>query len=265
MTSGSISSEGETGQTPVSPILRLTDISKQFGETRILRDLSLSLTPGEVVVVLGRSGSGKSTLLRCVAGLEAINGGSIELLGQAIERPRQLHGQVGFVFQHFNLFPHLTALGNVTLALRWVKKLDRATSETRGRTALADVGLADKADQRPGRLSGGQQQRVAIARSIVMQPKLMLFDEVTSALDRELVAEVLAAIRRLADQGMTMLVVTHELPFAERVADRIVFMESGTIIEEGPPEAVLHRPKAHGLQLFLGALAAADQAGSDAA
>ena len=250
---------GGPGPAPGAPLLRLSDVEKSFGEARILSGVSLSLTPGEVVVVLGRSGSGKSTLLPCVAGLETIDGGSMELLGQAIRRPRQLQGQVGFVFQHFNLFPHLTALGNVTLALRWVKKLDRATADQRGREALADVGLVDKADQSPGRLSGGQQQRVAIARSIAMQPKLMLFDEVTSALDRELVAEVLGAVRRLAEQGMTMLIVTHELPFAERVADRILFMEDGRIVEEGTPGDVLHRPQAPGLQLFLGAISAADQ------
>jgi len=251
----------EAGRSSGLPILRLKGVEKRFGESPIITGLSLDLSPGEVVAILGRSGSGKSTLLRCIAGLETIEGGTIELLGQEIRRPRDLHGKVGFVFQHFNLFPHLTALGNVSLALRWVKRLDRKAAEFMSRAALADVGLAEKADQYPARLSGGQQQRVAIARSIVMQPKLMLFDEATSALDRELVAEVLGAIRRLAEQGMTMLIVTHELHFAERVADRIIFMEGGKALEEGPPAEVLHNPRTAGLRQFLGALAAADQAG----
>jgi polar amino acid transport system ATP-binding protein len=238
-------------------------VCKRFGNSTVLKDLSLELMPGEVVAILGRSGSGKSTLLRCLAGLESIDGGEIELLGRRIDRPRQLQGQVGFVFQHFNLFPHLTALGNITVALRWVRKLDRHAADERGRAALADVGLADKANERPARLSGGQQQRVAIARSIVMEPKLMLFDEATSALDRELVAEVLAVIRNLAERGMTMLIVTHELHFAQGVADRILFLDAGAIAEEGAAEKILRQPKTRALQQFLGAIAAADHVGDE--
>jgi polar amino acid transport system ATP-binding protein len=246
-----------------APFLSVRNLSKHYGPVRVLNDVSLDVFQGEVVVLLGRSGSGKSTVLRCVSGLEQISGGEIELLGAVARKPSDLHGAVGFVFQQFNLFPHLTALENVTLGLRWVKKLDRRTATERARQALSDVGLEAHADKKPGRLSGGQQQRVAIARSVVMEPKLMLFDEATSALDRELVAEVLVAIRALARQGMTMLIVTHELHFAEKVADRIIFMHEGTVVEDGPAAEVIAAPRTAQFRQFLGALKAPDDIDED--
>ena len=252
-----------TPQSPTTPFLSVRNLSKSFGTAKVLKNVSLNVAQGEVVVLLGRSGSGKSTVLRCVSGLEAIDGGEIELLGAIAKKPSDLHGRVGFVFQQFNLFPHLTALENVTLGLRWVKKLDRATATQRARAALKDVGLEDHADKKPARLSGGQQQRVAIARSVVMEPKLMLFDEATSALDRELVAEVLIAIRTLAERGMTMLIVTHELHFAEKVADRIIFMHEGTIVEDGPAAQVIAAPRSPNFRQFLGALKAPEDIDED--
>lgn len=252
------------GEVRSPAFLSVKNLSKSFGSAKVLKDVSLDVRQGEVVVLLGRSGSGKSTILRCVSGLEEIDGGQIALAGVAAGNPTDLHGRVGFVFQQFNLFPHLTAIENVALGLRWVKKLDRATANARALAALRDVGLQDHANKKPARLSGGQQQRVAIARSVVMDPKLMLFDEATSALDRELVAEVLSAIRGLAQKGMTMLIVTHELHFAEMVADRIIFMHEGEIVEDGPAKDVIASPSSESFRQFLNALSAPEHIGDAA-
>jgi polar amino acid transport system ATP-binding protein len=252
-------SAGKAGR---GAFLSLDGISKHYGHVEVLRDVSLDVHQGEVVVLLGRSGSGKSTLLRCAAGLETINRGTIRMEDRAAAKPADVHGRIGFVFQQFNLFPHLTALENVTLGLRWVKHLDRDAARRRGLDALRDVGLEQHVNKKPANLSGGQQQRVAIARSVVMEPAIILFDEPTSALDRELVAEVLLAIRTLAERGLTMVIVTHELHFAEKVADRIVFMHEGRIIEQGPPAEVIAAPATPQFRQFLNALKAPDELAS---
>jgi polar amino acid transport system ATP-binding protein len=247
-----------TGSQEPPVFLSLADVFKCYGSAEVLKGVSLQVAKGEVVVLLGRSGSGKSTILRCAAGLETIDRGTIRLGSSVAAKPADLHGRVGFVFQQFNLFPHLTVLENVTLGLRWVRRLDHQTARRRGLDALRDVGLQDHAHKRPSNLSGGQQQRVAIARSVVMEPEVILFDEPTSALDRELVAEVLVAIRTLAERGMTMLIVTHELHFAEKVADRIVFIDEGRIIEDGPPSQVIAAPQTLQFRQYLNALKAPD-------
>jgi ABC-type polar amino acid transport system ATPase subunit len=208
------------------------------------------------VVIIGPSGSGKTTLLRCLAGLEEIQSGEIYVFGDRVTHAWKLGGEVGFVFQQFNLFPHMTALQNVMLALQKVRRMDRDAARKLAIEMLEKVGLADKADARPSKLSGGQQQRVAIARSLAMRPRLMLFDEVTSALDRELVGEVLLTMEQLAEQGMTMVVVTHELSFAEQAADRIVLMDKGQIVEQGPPSQLLHDPQHARTRQFLGQISA---------
>jgi len=228
------------------------DVRKQFGPLQVLAGINLEVRRGEVVVFIGPSGSGKTTLLRCVAGLESCEAGEIIVFGRRVTSTWKLKGQVGFVFQQFNLFPNRTALGNVTLALRFVKKLPRAQANEIGLRMLETVGLREKAGSFPAKLSGGQQQRVAIARSLAMQPEVILFDEPTSALDRELVGEVLSTIKKLADAGMTMLIVTHELRFAEEVADRIVFMDHGSIVEQGKPAQVLHHSTELRTAQFLG-------------
>jgi ABC-type polar amino acid transport system ATPase subunit len=227
-------------------------VHKWFGSLEVLAGVDLEVNEGEVVVIIGPSGSGKTTVLRCLAGLEEIQSGEIYVFGHQVTHAWKLGGEVGFVFQQFNLFPHMTALQNVMLALRKARRMDQEAARKLALAMLDKVGLADKADARPSRLSGGQQQRVAIARSLAMQPKLMLFDEVTSALDRELVAEVLRTMKQLAEQGMTMVVVTHELSFAEQVADRLIFMDKGQIVEQGPPAQLLHHPHHERTRQFLG-------------
>jgi ABC-type polar amino acid transport system ATPase subunit len=222
----------------------------------VLRAVDLTVAAGEVVCVIGPSGSGKSTLLRCLAHLERPDAGTIALDGEQVDESRSgmrvLRGRLGMVFQQFNLFPHKSALENVALAPREVLGLSRAAANERARTLLAQVGLGDKASEYPARLSGGQQQRVAIARALAMEPEVMLFDEVTSALDPELVKEVLDVMRRLAEDGMTMVVVTHEMGFARGVADRVVFMDNGAIVEQGSPAQVLDDPQSPRTRRFLG-------------
>jgi polar amino acid transport system ATP-binding protein len=227
-------------------------VHKWYGDAEILRGVDMQVEKGEVVVVIGPSGSGKTTLLRCLAGLEPIQSGRIDVFGTPVHHVWELGGEVGFVFQHFNLFPHKTALDNVMLALVKVRRMRRAPAREHALECLRLVGMHDYADARPSRLSGGQQQRVAIARSLAMNPRLMLFDEVTSALDRELVREVLTVMQMLAEQHMTMVVVTHELAFAELAAHRVIFMDEGVIVEEGPPADVLHNPRMERTRRFLG-------------
>jgi polar amino acid transport system ATP-binding protein len=237
------------------PVVQLEGVRKSFGDNLVLDGIDLSVVHGEVLVIIGPSGSGKSTLLRCVNLLEPIQEGRIFLEGDEITRKgadvSAVRQQIGIVFQQFNLFPHLTAIDNVTLAARRVRKMRRRDAEARGRELLTLVGLQEKADQHPHQLSGGQQQRVAIARALMMNPHVMLFDEVTSALDPELVGEVLVVMRDLARTGMTMLVVTHEMHFARDVGDRVVFMDEGKIVEEGAPADILDRPRKERTQRFL--------------
>jgi polar amino acid transport system ATP-binding protein len=247
------------------PMVRCVDVHKSFGKLEVLRGLHLDVARGEVVVVIGPSGSGKSTLLRCINHLERLDFGHIYVDGALVgyreqdgrlveDREPEIarkRSQIGIVFQRFNLFPHLTALGNVTEAPVHVQKVPRAQAEALGRELLARVGLSEKADVHPARLSGGQQQRVAIARALAMRPKLMLFDEPTSALDPELVGEVLDVMKGLAKDGMTMIVVTHEMGFAREVADRIAFMDQGVVVEEGPPTDVIRNPQHERTKTFL--------------
>jgi polar amino acid transport system ATP-binding protein len=238
-----------------APAIELVDVHKRFGGLEVLRGISLTLRPREVVCVIGPSGSGKSTLLRCVNRLEEADAGEIRIEGEDVRDPDcDLDGvrrKIGMVFQSFNLFPHLTVLANCTIAQRKVLKRSKEEAEAVARRMLEQVGVGDKAGEHPIRLSGGQQQRVAIARALCMDPDMMLFDEVTSALDPELVGEVLQVMRQLADDGMTMLVVTHEMGFARRVADRVVFMDGGVIVEEGPPAEVLGAPRQERTRRFL--------------
>jgi polar amino acid transport system ATP-binding protein len=237
------------------PLLEFEDVDKYYGETHVLKQVSLDVDEGEVCVVIGPSGSGKSTLLRCANRLEEIQGGEIRLDGQSISAPdadiNYLRQRIGMVFQSFNLFPHKTALENVTLAPTKVRGVPEREAEERARELLDDVGLSDQADSYPGQLSGGQQQRVAIARALAMEPKVMLFDEVTSALDPELVGEVLSVMRDLAEEGMTMVVVTHEMGFAREVGDRIVLMADGRIVETGDPRQFFEAPQTDRGQQFL--------------
>ncbi len=237
------------------PAVVIEDVHKSFGPVEVLKGVSLTVEAGQVVAIIGRSGSGKSTLLRCVNGLEACQSGRIEVAGHTLgrdpEKLRELRKDVGIVFQSYNLFPHLTVGQNIMLAPRIVKGLDKAAAETRAREVLGQVGLLEKFDAYPDNLSGGQQQRVAIARSLAMQPKVMLFDEVTSALDPELTGEVLLVMEKLAEGGMTMLLVTHEMNFARTVADVTVFMHQGKIWESGPSETLFAQPKTPELQAFL--------------
>ncbi len=237
------------------PLLRLDRIVKSFGDNLVLDGIDLEVATGEVLVVIGPSGSGKSTLLRCVNLLEPLDSGRIDFEGAEItgkgtdvSRVRQ---RIGMVFQQFNLFPQLTVLDNLTLAPRRIRKLNRAEADAQAHILLAQVGLEEKAHQHPHQLSGGQQQRVAIARALMMVPHVMLFDEVTSALDPELVGEVLVVMRDLARDGMTMLVVTHEMQFAREVGDRLVFMDEGKIVEQGVPADVLDRPQEERTRRFL--------------
>src|SRR5260221_1687372 len=238
-----------------APILQARGLRKSFGSVEVLKGVDLAVQAREVVCVIGPSGSGKSTLLRCLNRLEEPTSGTVELDGVAITDPRvnlnRVRQSIGMVFQQFNLYPHMTALGNVTLALRKVQRLDRAAAEQRGRAALDAVGLGDKHASYPSQLSGGQQQRVGIARALALQPKIMLFDEPTSALDPELVGGVLEAMRGMRDLGMTMIVVTHEMGFAREVADRVIFMNEGEIVEQGPPAALFGNPRMERTRQFL--------------
>ena len=238
-----------------TPIVSIRGLKKAFGDNIVLHDINLDVHRGEKVVVLGPSGSGKSTMLRCINALEDVTGGTITVDGIAITDPKvninKVREHLGMVFQRFNLWPHKTVLENVMLAQRVV--LGRADGDSRNRALelLRMVGLADKAEAYPASLSGGQQQRVAIARALAMEPKVMLFDEPTSALDPELVGEVLAVMTKLAESGMTMIVVTHEIGFAREVADRVIFMDGGYIVEEGHPSDVLVNPKEERTRTFL--------------
>lgn len=247
------------------PVIRLTNINKSFGHLEVLSGIDMQVTQGEVIVIFGRSGSGKSTLLRCVNFLEEPTEGTVEVAGISIdaarfstrarnERIRELRTHAGMVFQDFNLFPHRTAVENVMEGPLIVKGEKREDVEPFARELLAKVGLGDKSDEYPIRLSGGQKQRVAIARALAMQPKVMLFDEPTSALDPELIHEVLAVMKDLAQSGMTMLVVTHEMGFAREVADRMMFFNEGVILEQGPPQEMIANPQFEQTRKFLSAV-----------
>jgi len=241
--------------TEPTPAIELRGLRKSFGSNEVLKGIDLAVAPKQVVCVIGASGSGKSTLLRCVNRLEEPTGGSVLIDGIDITHPDcdldLVRRHIGMVFQQFNLFPHLKAIDNVTLAQREVLGRSKEEANEVGQEMLERVGLAEKADSYPSQLSGGQQQRVAIARALAMNPEMMLFDEATSALDPELVGDVLDVMRQLASEGMTMLVVTHEMGFARRVADHVVFMDQGVICEQGPPDQVLGNPSTPRLQQFL--------------
>lgn len=237
-------------------LIEITEVRKSFGTNEVLKGINLDVEPGEVIAIIGKSGSGKSTLLRCINGLETINDGSISVAGAQL-LPDDLHLKalrlkVGMIFQQFNLFPHLSAGRNVMLSQMVVKKASKADAEVMARRMLDRVGLGHKFDAFPDELSGGQQQRVAIARALAMQPIALLCDEITSALDPELVAEVLAVVRELASEGMTLLMVTHEMKFARDVCSRVVFMHQGRVHEIGPPSEVFADPKTPELKQFLG-------------
>jgi polar amino acid transport system ATP-binding protein len=238
--------------------IEIRDLRKSFGSVEVLKGIEFSVETGEVVCVVGPSGSGKSTLLRCVNLLEEPTSGQVFVHGVEVTDPDVdidgVRRRIGMVFQQFNLFPHLTVLQNLTVAQRGVLKRSRTEAERIARENLEKVGLADRAGAYPAQLSGGQQQRVAIARSLSMGPDLMLFDEPTSALDPELVGDVLAVMRKLANDGMTMMVVTHEMSFAREVADRVVFMDDGAVVEQGPPSEVLTAPKHERTREFLARL-----------
>ena len=238
-----------------SPVVRISGLHKSFGPREVLTGVDLEVAQGEVVCIIGASGSGKSTLLRCVNLLEQPTSGTVEVLGVEVTDPDvdidRVRAHIGMVFQQFNLFPHKSVLANCTLAQRQVLKRTAQEAEEVARKNLAHVGLADRADSMPSQLSGGQQQRVAIARALSMDPALLLFDEPTSALDPELVGEVLTVMRELADEGMTMLVVTHEMAFAREVADRVIFLDAGGILEEGPADQVIGNPREERTREFL--------------
>ncbi|WP_445682379.1 amino acid ABC transporter ATP-binding protein [Radicibacter daui] len=254
-----------TQATSPAPLVRARNVHKSFDHLEVLKGIDLEVTPGEVVVILGPSGSGKSTFLRCINHLESINSGSIEVDGEQIGY--RLHKgkliqlsahaialqrrKIGMVFQQFNLYPHMTALQNIIEAPVGIHGVSRKEATDYAMTLLEKVGLSEKAHAYPRQLSGGQQQRVAIARALAIKPRLMLFDEPTSALDPELVGEVLATMRDLASQGLTMIVVTHEIGFAREAADRVVFMDGGKVVEEGPPEAVIGNPQHPRTRTFL--------------
>src|SRR5437867_6949797 len=236
-------------------MLEIEGLHKSFGDLEVLKGVSLQVRPREVIIVIGPSGSGKSTLLRCINRLEEPTRGTIRVNGTEVTARgvdlNRLRKDIGMVFQAFNLYPHLTALGNVTLALRKVLRMSRQEAEGRGRSMLDHVGLGDKTQAYPSALSGGQQQRVAIARALALGPKLMLFDEPTSALDPELVGGVLRVMRDLRDEGMTMVVVTHEMAFARDAGDRVLFMDGGEIVEEGPPSTIFRNPAHQRTREFL--------------
>ena len=236
-------------------IIEVNGLRKSFGSNEVLTGIDLSVEDGEVVCVVGPSGSGKSTLLRCLNRLEEITGGEVTVDGHTLTDPKvkidDVRAEIGMVFQQFNLFPHMTVIENICLAPMQVRGLSKEQARERGRALLAKVGLAEKENEYPRRLSGGQQQRVAIARALAMEPRVMLFDEPTSALDPELVGEVLAVMKDLALEGMTMVVVTHEMGFAREVADRAIFMDGGVIVEQGDPEQVFTAPRNERTKEFL--------------
>jgi ABC-type polar amino acid transport system ATPase subunit len=251
--------DGEVATLPSSngstPVVQLEGVRKSFGDLLVLDGIDLSVTAGEVLVIIGASGSGKSTLLRCVNLLEPVDSGRILLEGEDLTQKgvdvSAVRQRIGIVFQQFNLFPHLKVIDNLTLATRRIRKVPKARAKERARELLTRVGLEEKAEQHPHQLSGGQQQRVAIARALMMEPHVMLFDEVTSALDPELVGEVLLVMKDLADSGMTMLVVTHEMQFAREVGDQLIFIDEGRIVEQGQPADVLDRPQEERTRRFL--------------
>ena len=237
-------------------MIKAEHISKTFGDFKALDDVSLEITKGEVVCIIGPSGSGKSTLIRCLNGLEQANSGTVSVGGQVLDysKPRELTAKtsrIGFVFQHFNLFPHMTVLENLTLGPLKVHKADSAATEQKAIDLLRRVGLEDKKDAYPSQLSGGQKQRVAIARALVQDPEVILFDEPTSALDPEMIGEVLEVMKELADEGMTLAVVTHEMGFAMKVATRVLFVDQGKIVEDGTPSEIFNSPKSDRLVDFL--------------
>ncbi|MCE8519385.1 amino acid ABC transporter ATP-binding protein [Ruegeria pomeroyi] len=232
--------------------IEMVSVNKWFSDFHVLKDIDLTVKSGERVVICGPSGSGKSTVVRCINRLETHQKGSIRIYGSEVtERPEDLRGDVGMVFQQFNLFPHLSVLENLTLGPMKSRGLSRAEAEDRARRYLERVKIPEQAEKRPGQLSGGQQQRVAIARSLCMEPKVMLFDEPTSALDPEMISEVLDVMVELAEEGMTMIVVTHEMGFARKVADKMVFMDAGEIVETGAPAEFFGNPKSRRCQTFL--------------
>ena len=249
----------------MNPLVRIVDLHKSFGDLEVLRGVSIEVNKGEKLSIIGPSGSGKTTLLRCINYLEKPTAGHIyvadKLIGEKQSNGKYVYlsdrelakerAEIGFVFQRFNLFPHLTALGNVAIAPHRVLGLQKQDAEARAEAMLEKVGLAHKAREYPERLSGGQQQRVAIARVLAMQPKLMLFDEATSALDPELIGEVQKVIRELADEGHTMIIVTHEINFAGEISDRVIFMDGGNIVEEGPPRDIFSNPARERTRAFL--------------
>ncbi|HVP78520.1 MAG TPA: amino acid ABC transporter ATP-binding protein [Thermodesulfobacteriota bacterium] len=236
-------------------MIEFRQVNKWFGPLQVLKDITLTIHPGEVVVVCGPSGSGKSTLIRCINGLERIQSGDILVDGMSLNAPKtnitKLRAEVGMVFQQFNLYPHKTALENIILAPMKVRKQSREEAEKIASDLMAKVGIPEKIHSYPAQLSGGQQQRVAIARALAMQPKIMLFDEPTSALDPEMINEVLEVMGNLAREGMTMVVVTHEMGFAKKVSHRMIFMDEGRIIEEGTPETFFARPQSERTRTFL--------------
>ncbi|MCE9662123.1 amino acid ABC transporter ATP-binding protein [Halomonas sp. M5N1S17] len=239
-------------------MVRMERVNKHFGDLHVLKDIELAVKPGEVVVVIGASGSGKSTLIRCINGLEEFQQGHIEVDGNELvpdgkssKALQRIRTEVGMVFQQFNLFPHLSVLDNVTLAPMKVRGWNRADATETAERLLDRVGISDQASKYPSQLSGGQQQRVALARALAMEPRLMLFDEPTSALDPEMIGEVLDAMRELAREGMTMIIVTHEMGFAREVADRVIFIHRGEIVEEGTPKQVFDSPGNERTQSFL--------------
>ena len=233
----------------------LAGVSKRFGDNNVLRDIDLSVDLHQVVCLIGASGSGKSTLLRCLNLLETVDTGTIVIDGQTVTNGsvdvNTLRRKIGIVFQAFNLFPHLTVLQNITLAPRKARSLSKREADAEARELLGRIGLLDKANEFPDRLSGGQQQRVAIVRALAMEPKLMLLDEITSALDPQLVSEVLNLVRELAQTGMTMILATHEMSFAKEVADKVFFLDAGVICEEGPPDEIFSAPKEQRTREFL--------------
>jgi len=240
--------------TPRAHDVELINVAKSFGDLQVLKDINLDVAHGEVLCLIGSSGSGKSTMLRLMCGLETCDAGEIWVNSIPMHdksQAKRIRGHVGLVFQQFNLFPHMTALGNVTLALTHVRKLSKVEADEKAQQALARVGLADRGGSYPSQLSGGQQQRVAIARALAMEPSIMFFDEATSALDPELVGEVTQVMRDLAKEGMTMVVVTHEMKFARETADRVAFMDQGVIVECGTAEEIFTNPQHARTQQFL--------------